>query len=231
MKLLVALGVTLLVSAAWCAPATQQTKQSSRATLDFIAHEQASGAAEVAPAPTTQRPRPPATTTQRPRFPSAASDTQQHLHQHQQRANASSTPKKDWELVPPHQERPTPLPARPATTARPVPRPTPPTYAGVVKDQRHGGQSQDRATTPRVYNIPISVEPGYTTSTEASHWYDKLFGKSVDADDSPWGRRRRQVAAGPGQPRQEIVIGSNAIRVAATRPPTRNQQRPARPAA
>lgn len=124
-------------------------------------------------------------------------------------------------------------------TVHPVQRPTPPTYAGVVKDQRqgqaeHAGHSgaagpygQDRATTPRVYNIPIAVEPGYTTSTEASRWYDKLFGKSVDADDSPWGRRRRQVdvsAVNPeprGEQRSEVVIGSNAIRVAGARPSAR----------
>ncbi|XP_034250137.1 uncharacterized protein LOC117650672 isoform X2 [Thrips palmi] len=225
----------LLLSGAWGAPATQQTKQSSRATLDFIAHEQASGAAAAAPGvpvrPTTTPP--PPRSPLRP--PSTTSSTQQH-----QRVDAPGMPKKDWELVPPRQAYVPPQPSTRPSTRPSVQRPTPPTYAGVVKDHVRDHDrdhvkdyGHDRTTTPRVYNIPISVEPGYTTSTEASRWYDKLFGKSVEADDSPWGRRRRQVAAPGaeqrGEQKSEIVIGSNAIRVAGARP-ARPPQSPRAPA-
>ncbi|KAK3930095.1 Cytospin-A [Frankliniella fusca] len=224
MKLLVA--VAALCVAAASAASTYQ--QSAKATLDFINHEQAHGAAEANAPPATAAPRPgigPATT---PRPPAAAGgQQQQHLapgRHGSTPAPATTVPKKDWELLPPRQAV--------QTTPRTAPtyRPNTPTYAGVVRDHGHGQDHQVRlpslpptTTRPRVYNIPIVVEDraNYTTTTEQSRWYDKLFGKGTDVDDGPWDRRRRQAAEAEqhvGAPRSEVVVGTSAIRVVGARP-------------
>ncbi|XP_026272860.1 uncharacterized protein LOC113202680 [Frankliniella occidentalis] len=228
MKLLVAL--TALFVAALLAPggagAASTYQQSAKATLDFINQEQAHGAAEASAPKATAAPRPASTTpTSALRRPG---DSQQHvvpLHPPSRQNATSTAPKKDWELVTPRQAVITT--PRTAPTYRPV---TPPSYAGVVKDHGHGHgyNHQDRlptlpatTTRPRVYNIPIVVEDrgNYTTTTEQSRWYDKLFGKGTDLDDdSPWGRRKRQASEKPeGAERSEVVIGSNAITVSGGR--------------
>lgn len=217
----VILGVTLLAAAANVqAASTGKTADSTRlaqATMDFIAHEQAAAAADHR---AQSQPQSVQATTPAPRLQPGVrprNDTQQ--------------PKRDWELVPPHQGSASgPVPARgPVSrpTSRPALRPTP----------QHGIKDpwQDAMTTTprsRVYHVPIAVEgrdpttpryPGQTQTTTDSSWYDKLFGKATDADDSPWGRRRRRQApeavpkAQPGAEKSEVVIGSNAIRVGATR--------------
>lgn len=215
---------------------TDTYKQSAQATLDFLAHEQSSGQAQVAPAPAAApTPLPPRAQTapSAPRRPSAPSDTQQHLPaDYRPRPSTTSAPKRDWELVPPSTQRPT------TTTARTYARPTPPSYAGVVKNS--GGRDRQEVVLPtlpplttqrpRVYNIPIVVEGRgdyYTTTTESGKWYDKLFGRGTDVDDSPWGRRRREADLRTGVPREDVVVGSSAIRVVGKRP----QQQKQRPSA
>lgn len=207
---------------------TDAYKQSSKSALDFIAHEQAAGAAEAASPPrtTTSTPAPPRLAT--PARPGGGQQGRLGVQQPLDVSADSAAPKRDWELVPPRQ--PTPTTLRPATTPPPARRPGVPTYAGVVKDHHRQDRPGDAsASIPRVHIIPIAVEDraNYTTrlpstTTESSHWYDKFW---KDQDDRRRRRRRQTEPAGPsGAQREEVVIGSNAIRVskpAPTRPPAR----------